>query len=297
MHSDLPLARDKTAMLVPVLVGVMVFLAVLAAAGALALDNVLEDWRRDVSGSLTAQVPPVPGLGEASRVATDERVAQAEAVLRAQPGVASVRVLSEAELMALVEPWIGTGELVRDLPMPRLLDITLKPGAPARADPGRLAEALREAVPGATVDEHRLWLGRLMDLGEALGALGLAVVLVVSGATAVAVTHATRAALATYRPVIEVLHMIGAQDAYIARQFARSALLQGLKGGMGGFMLALPTLAGVGLLADRVEAGLVPHVSLSAVDWAVLLIMPLGAAGLAMLTARLTVLRTLARMP
>ncbi|WP_299444460.1 cell division protein [uncultured Rhodospira sp.] len=293
----LPLGRDRTAVLVPMLVGVMVFLAVLAAAGALALGNVLEDWSRDVSGSLTAQVPPVPGLGEAARMATDERVAQAAAVLRAQPGVASVRVLSEDELMALVEPWIGAGELVRDLPLPRLLDITLEPGAAARTNPGPMADVLRDAVPGATLDEHRLWLGRLMDLGEALGALGLAVVLVVSGATAVAVVHATRADLAAYRPVIEVLHMIGAQDGYIARQFAINALFQGLKGGLGGFMLALPTLAGVGLLADRVEAGLVPRISLSVVDWAILAALPLGAASLAMLTARVTVLRTLARMP
>ncbi|WP_184434214.1 cell division protein [Roseospira goensis] len=297
MRTDLPLARDRAAVLVPVLVGIMVFLAVLAGAGALALDNVLDRWKRDVSGSLTAQVPPVPGIGEAARAATDDRVARAVAALRAQPGVAAVRALDRGELTALVEPWIGSGALLQDLPMPRLIDITLRPGAVDRVDPAAMAAALRAAVPEATLDEHRLWLARLMDLGEAIGGLALAVVLVVGAATAVAVVHATRAGLAVHRPVIEILHMIGAQDEYIARQFAGHALLQGLKGGLGGFMLAIPALAGVGLLADRIEGGLVPRVGLSPLDWAVLMLLPLGAAALAMLTARLTVLHTLARMP
>jgi cell division transport system permease protein len=297
MRSDIPLARDSSALLVTALVAVMVFLAVLAAAGGLALDNVLDRWSRDVAGNLTAQIPPVPGLGEDARRATDDRVTRALEALRDQPGVASVRALSEEELTALIEPWIGTGEVVRDLPMPRLIDIALRPDAVGTVDPAAMAESLRRAVPGATLDEHRLWLSRLLDLGDAVGMLGIAVVLVVGAATAFAVIHATHAGMVTHRTVIEVLHMIGAQDDYIARQFARHALRQGLKGGAGGFMLALPVLAGIGWLAGRLEGGLIPTVGLTVLDWLILTMLPFAAAGLAMLTARLTVLRTLARMP
>ncbi|MQX35814.1 cell division protein FtsX [Roseospira navarrensis] len=297
MHTDLPLARDRSSTLVTVLVAVMVFLAVLAAAGGLALDNVLDRWTRDVAGNLTAQIPPVPGLGETAKAATDERVARALDVLRAQPGVASVRALSGEELTALIEPWIGAGEVLEDLPMPRLIDIVMRPDAVPEVDPAAMGEALRAAVPGATLDEHRLWLSRLLDLGQAVGLLGLTVVLVIGAATAVAVIHATHAGLATHRPVIEILHMIGAQDDYIARQFAAHALLQGLKGGAGGFMLALPVLAGIGVLVGRMKGGLVPSVGLTVVDWILLTTLPFAAAGLAMVTARLTVLRTLARMP
>lgn len=296
MRSDIPLTRDRNARLVPVLIGVMVFLAVLAAAGALALDNVLDRWRGDVTGTLTAQIQAAPGLGAEARVATDRRVTLALETLRGHPAVVSARALDDAELTALVEPWIGAGELLDDLPMPRLIDITLRPGADADV-PADLARALAAAVPGASLDAHRLWLSRLMDLGEALGLLALTVVAVVGGATALAIIHATRAGLAAHRSVIEVLHLIGAQQDYIARQFARHALSQGLKGGLGGFMLALPALAGVGWLAGRVEGGLIPRVGLTPLDWVVLLLLPLGAAGLSMLTARLTVLHTLSRMP
>ncbi|KAA5604497.1 cell division protein [Roseospira marina] len=297
MRSDLPLAGNRSSSLVTVLVGVMVFLAVLAAAGGLALNNVLDRWTHDVAGNLTAQIPPVPGLGEDARAATDARVARALEVLDAYPGVAAARALTEDELVTLIEPWIGSGEVLNDLPMPRLIDITMRPDALPGLDPGAMAQVLRTAVPGATLDEHRLWLSRLLDLGEAVGWLGVTVVLVVGLATAVAVVHATLAGLSTHRPVIEVLHMIGAQDDYIARQFAAHALRQGLKGGAGGFMLALPALAGLGLLAGRVKGGLVPTVGLSVLDWIVLTLLPFAAAGLVMLTARLTVLRTLARMP
>jgi len=297
MRTDLPLARDRVTALVPLLVGVMVFLAVLAAAGALALDNVLDGWRRDVSGSLTAQIPPVPGIGEAARQATDDRVARAAEVLRGYPGVAEVRALDDQELTDLVQPWIGSGELVRDLPLPRLIDIQLAPGALHDLDVPAMTAAVSDVAPGATLDEHRLWLSRLMDLGDAVGLLGVVVVLVVTLATAVAVVHATLAGLAMHRPVIETLHTIGAQDDYIARQFAWHALMQGLKGGAGGFLLAVPALAGIGLLVDRIEGGLVPTVRLSALDWIVLLILPAAGAVLSMLTARLTVLHTLARLP
>ncbi len=297
MRTDLPLARDRVTALVPLLVGVMVFLAVLAAAGALALDNMLDGWRRDVSGSLTAQIPPVPGIGEAARVATDDRLDRALAVLREQPGVAQARALDESELTALVQPWIGAGELVRDLPLPRLIDIQLKPGALKDLDVAAMTAAVSAVAPGATIDEHRLWLSRLMDLGDAVGLLGVIVVLVVTAATAVAVVHATLAGLSMHRPVIETLHTIGAQDDYIARQFAWHAMMQGLKGGAAGFLLAVPALAGIGLLVDRIQGGLVPTVRLSLLDWGVLLILPVGGAALSMLTARLTVLHKLARLP
>lgn len=297
MRSDLPLARDRATALVPALVGVMVFLAVLAAAGSLAVNTMLDRWSRDIAGSLTAQVPPVPGMGEAARAATDDRVTRAVAVLRAQPGVADARALADAELTALVEPWIGSGDILNDLPMPRLIDVTLNPGAIRTLDTAAMKRALQEVAPGATLDEHRVWLTRLMDLGDAVGLVGLSVVLIVAGATAVTVIHATRAGLSVHRPVIEVLHMIGAHDDYIARQFAAHALGQGLKGGLGGFLLALPVLAGIGLMTERLDGGLVPRADLSWTDWAVLLFLPLGAGILAMLTARLTVLRTLARMP
>ncbi|MBB4266319.1 cell division protein FtsX [Roseospira visakhapatnamensis] len=296
MRSDIPLSRDRNARLVPVLVGVMVFLAVLAASGALALDNVLDRWRRDVTGTLTAQIQAAPGLGAEARAATDRRVALALEALRGHPAVASARALDDAELTALVEPWIGAGELLDDLPMPRLIDITLRPGAGGDTA-SDVARALAAAVPGASLDAHRLWLSRLMDLGEALGLLALAVVAVVGVATTLAIIHATRAGLTAHRPVIEVLHLIGAQQDYIARQFARHALTQGLKGGLGGFMLALPVLAGVGWLAAQVEGGLIPRVGLSPWDWLWLVLLPLGAAGLSMLTARVTVLHTLSRMP
>jgi len=296
MRSDIPLSRDQNARLVPVLVGVMVFLAVLAAAGALALGTMLDRWQRDVTGTLTAQIQPAPGLGAEAKAATDRRVALALEALRRQPAVAAARALSEAELTALVEPWIGPGELLDDLPLPRLIDIVLRPSA-GPDTPTAIARALSAAVPGTSLDAHRLWLARLMDLGDALGLLALAVVAVVGGATVVTVIHATRAGLTAHRQVIEVLHLIGAQQDYIARQFARHALKQGLKGGFAGFMLAVPALAGVGWLAGRVEGGLIPRAALSPVDWGLMFLLPVVAAGLSMLTARLTVLHTLSRMP
>ena len=60
---------------------------------------------------------------------------------------------------------------------------------------------------------------------------GIGVLALVLLATVLSVTFATRGAMATNRPIVEVLHFIGAKNGFIAGHFQRHFLLLGLKGG------------------------------------------------------------------
>ncbi|MCF8483184.1 MAG: cell division protein [Rhodospirillum sp.] len=293
-HVDLPVAEDGNGRFLPMMIGIMVFLATLAMAGALAVENVVDSWNRDVTGTLTIQIMPAEGTPEESERVTSARLEQALGLLRAESSVADAQAIPVPRLRALMEPWLGSAELVADLPMPRLIDVTLREDKPI--DLGDLAKRLADAVPGATLDDHRLWLSKLVGLAEGLGTLARVVVLLVTLATAVAVVQATRSGLATHRPAIEVLHLIGAQDDYIARQFATRAMLLGLAGGLLGLLLALPAILLVGWLSSDIEGGFVPKVTLTLAHWMLLLCLPLAASAVAMITTRVTVLRTLARM-
>ncbi|WP_142848990.1 ABC transporter permease [Telmatospirillum sp. J64-1] len=294
-RSDLPLKDDATSRFLPWLVALMTFLSAVSLAGVFVLGGVIERWDRDVSGTLTVQVAPAPGNAVDSEVRTRERVEAAVRLLRSTPGVLSAHSIDKTRTLQLLEPWLGDTALLQDLPLPLLIDVTVDPSK--RVDLDALSETLKASVPGATLDDHRVWLSRLVNLSRTVEMLALSVVLMIGGVTSATVIYATRTGLAVHQEVINVLHMIGAQDSYIARQFAERAFNLGLAGGLLGLALAAPALGMVGWAARRLEGGLLPDLSMPWTGWVMLLVLPWIAALLAMVTARFTVLRSLARMP
>ncbi len=288
-RSDLPLDHDALGRFLPWLIAFMVYLAALALAGMLVLNAMAARWDKGVGDTLTVQIAPADSPEKDAR-----RMRSALGILRSTPGVARAQPIDEGRLMELLEPWLGTAGAAKDLPLPRLIDVELKSGA--RVDAAALAKRLAAAVPDAAVDDHRVWLERLIRLIRTVEALATAVLVLIGLATAGTVVFTTRTGLAIHHEAIEVLHLIGAQDSYVARQFAGRALAMGLRGGVIGLVFAVPTLLGIGYLAARMEAALLPDVTLDPQHWAALAGLPLAVAAIAMVTARLTVMRTLARM-
>lgn len=288
-RTDLPLERDALARFLPWLIAFMVYLAALALAGVLVLNAMVERWDRGIGGTLTVQMMPAKAGNDAKRIDT------ALALLRGTEGVLRAQPVDEARVLALLEPWLGGGGTTEDLPLPLLIDVELKPGA--SVDLEALATRLGKAVPGATVDDHRVWLDRLVSLIHMVEALAGIILLLIALACVGTVVFTTRTGLAIHHEAIEVLHLIGAKDAYVADQFAGRALSLGLRGGILGLVLAVPTLVGIGHLAREVEAGVLPDFNLTLLHWAALAVLPAAAAVIAMVTARFTVMRTLARMP
>lgn len=291
MRSDLPVAADPANRFLPWLVATMVFLATLALAGALGLQEMADRWRGQMSGTLTVQIP---AAAEATETAA--RVERAVRLLASLPEVAGASAVADEQLVKMLEPWLGSADLIGDLPVPRLIDVTLRPEGGGGVDLAAMTARLRDVAPGAMIDDHRVWLGRLIALADGIRLLAWATLGLVGMATTVAVIHATRSGLAVHRPHIEVLHLVGATDRYIARQFARRALMHGVVGGVLGIGLATPALAGVLVLLAPLEGGLIPTVEPRPEHLAALAALPLLAGGVAMLTAHRTVRRHLARM-
>lgn len=291
-RSDLPLKNDATSRFLPWLVALMVFLAAVTLAAVFVLRGLVDRWDRDVAGTLTVQI--APAFGEGGAVGTQERVDKALALLRATPGVLSARALTQSELVGLVEPWLGSSDLVGDLPLPQLLDVSLKPDAGVDVDD--LVRRLGAAVPGASVDDHRVWLSRLVHLSRTIEWFAGGTVVLIGLVTAFTVVYATRTGMAVHGEVIEVLHLTGAQDDYIARQFAERAFVLGLRGGLMGLGLAVPVLLSIAWSARRLEGGFLPELALPLLGWLAIALLPAAAAVLAMATARITVHGTLGRM-
>lgn len=295
LGNDIPLRREGTVRLLPWLVAPMVYLAALALAGMLALHGVLQGWEHGLSGTMTVELPAAPDPPK-----TDTALPKALALLRAAPGVVSATPIGRAAEGRLLQPWLGNTVSLSELKLPRLIDLRVASGAPL--DLTTLRAQLSAAVPGAVLDDHQLWLDRLYNLALSVEATGLAILVMVGGAAVLTVIFTTRAGLAVHHDVIELLHLMGARDLYIARQFEHESLRMGLSGGIGGLALAVVTLWGLGHAAAATavfgeEAKLLPDLSLVLWQWTALALLPMLAGLAAMLTARLTVMRALARMP
>lgn len=293
-RSDLPIRGDVTNRFLPWLVAPMVFLSVIALSGAFTLHGLIARWDRDASGTLTVEIPPAAGDDALAATKSRAWVDQAVALLVATPGVTSARPLSDDQLAALLAPWLGTGNVLRELPVPALIDVTVDPVAPPDVDD--LQKRLADAIPGAELDDHRVWLARLTRLSRSLEWLNEGIVLLIGVATAITVIYATRTGMAVHRQTIEVMHTIGATDDYVARQFADRAFILGLIGGIGGLAVAVPVLLVLGGWSDTLAGGFLSGLTLPVAGWAAVAAVPVAAATLAMATARITVHATLARL-
>jgi len=288
-RSDLPLDRDAHSRFLPWLIAFMVFLAVLAMAGTLVLNTVAARWDQGVSGTLTVQIAPADDPAD-----DDRRLRDTLNILATTPGIERYEVMESERLLALLAPWLGGVGTSDDLPLPQLIDVEIDDGDDF--DPIGLSDRLSDSVAGATIDDHRVWLERLVQLIQTVEAVAFLVLLCIGLATVGTVIFTTRTGLAIHREAIEVLHLIGAHGTYIAGQFGRRALYLGLKGGVLGLALGVPTLIGISRLASRMDGFLIPSMQLNVFHWILVALLPVIVAGIAMITARTTVMRTLSRM-
>jgi cell division transport system permease protein len=228
-----------------IVIAIMTFLACVTAGTVELIASAAGSWRQDISREATIQVRPIPGRD------IDRDVARARELASQTRGVTEVRALDKSQSGQLLEPFLGQGLDLADLPIPRLITLRLSGGA---HDLGGLRERLQSEIANAQLDDHRLWLARLGAMAAALVAVGVVMLLLVLTATGLAIAFATRGAMAGNRAIIEVLDLVGATDGFIAREFQRHFLRLGLKGGAIGGAAAVLLFWTAGALAARYEA-------------------------------------------
>jgi cell division transport system permease protein len=212
-------------------VAIMTFLASITTGAVLLVRASAQEWQSDVASEVTIQVRPVGGRD------LEQDVRNAVEVTRTQPGIVDARAFTKEESAKLLEPWLGTGLSLDELPVPRMVVARVVPGQ--ALDLASLRQRLGEVTPSAVVDDHRAWMGRMRSMSSAIVLAGIAILALVIVATVISVSFATRGAMAANRPIVEVLHFVGAADSYIANRFLRHFLRLGLEGGVIGVIAAM----------------------------------------------------------
>jgi cell division transport system permease protein len=282
----LPERGDRDGALVFV-VAVLCFLACLTAMSVIAANRAAAGWTGQLTGEATVIVRPKGGE------TPDAAAARAAEALAGTAGVTEARALEPAKAYDLIRPWLGDISDIEDLPVPRLVAVTLDGRQPANA--AKLKAALASQNVDATVDDHSLWIKDIRRAGGVVKVLGAGVFLLIAAAAAAVVTFATRAGLAARRDVVEVLHLAGAEDGYIARLFQiRFARVAGIAGFVGALAAAMLT-AGLRIVGGG--GGITPALPFAWTDLLAVLPCPLLAAAVAAVAAQLTATRLIRDMP
>jgi len=223
-------------------IAIMAFLACLTLGSVAIINQTATDWQSDISREVTIQIRPF------DNIEMEMAIRSASKIALSYVGVAKVTVLNDDATAKLLEPWLGTGLNIEELPVPRLLTVTIENNM--KPDFVAMRAELINNVPGASLDDHRNWVDRLNTMAWAMVMVGVAIFALVMAATILTVIFATRGAMAGNRDVVEVLHFVGADASFISNEFQHHFLQLGLKGAGSGGAMAILLFIGLGLWSN-----------------------------------------------
>jgi cell division transport system permease protein len=276
-----------------VVIAIMAFLACLTLGAVSMVRSTAASWESQISREITIQIKPDDNLD------MEKALVQARDIALGFVGTRTGQIVDEAATARLLEPWLGAGLDLKELPVPRLVIITIDENHPP--DFEAMRALLKDSIPQASLDDHRTWVDRLVSMAHTTVMIGTGVLLLVFTAMVLTVVFATRGALSGNRHIVEVLHFVGAESSFVASEFQKHFLKISLKGSAVGSALAALFFAAAGFLQSRTIAtpqtdqatALFGTFSVGALGYVGIFLTMIIIALLTTVTARFTVMRTI----
>lgn len=286
--SAIPFAADDAHRFLPWLIGIMVGLVTLLLCLALTINGWILDRHGSYSNTFTVNIP-------ASSDDIAPSVAKIEDTLKALPSAVMVTRINDSKLRTMLAPWFGSSDMVKELPLPTMYEVTLDEGA-TPPDYKALQRTVNGLVPGTEVDTHEHWLTAFASFSAALQWLiGFLSGLIIC-AMALTIAFTSRASLKLHNSTVLLLYSIGAEDRYIARLFQNEVFQLALRGAVCGCLAAGVFYWIGGMYMSSLQSPQLPALSFTLKHVALLFLMPLICGGIALLSARVSVIRQLHRL-
>ena len=228
-------------------IAIMCFLACLTAGAVWMIKQSSDAWLRDIASEITVQVEP-KDKGD-----IDKSVKDVVAYLEKIPGIKAVKPLSLEDATGLLEPWLGSSDALKSLPVPRLIAIEIDRNEPP--DLEEVSASLTKQFKGVALDDHRRWQQQIRAVTRSFALGGLSILALVAAATTAIIVSATKSAMASNRDIVEVLHFVGATDKFISREFEKHFLRLGIRAGIVGAVLAMLVFLGMPVIMDLLGGG------------------------------------------
>jgi cell division transport system permease protein len=287
--AELPIDEGYSKTFLRVIVAVSVFLFAITLAGVLGINSMFENSKKQVVSNFTVQVLPLPNHEDSKNELT-----KVVNFFEHYPDVTEVVVLSQKELHTLIEPWLGNNIDIELLPIPKLIDVKINNAK--TFDYKELMVRLSEVSTQASINDHNLWLSRLLRFINSLKMLAVTVLVLVAGACVAAIVYTAKTGLNVHRDIIQILHIMGATDEYIAINYVKQITAMSVVAGIIGTILSVPAIILIGDMAQGIEAGIFNSVTFGLNEWFAIMLLPIVSAILVAITAYVTVVRTLRSM-
>ena len=287
--SDIPFARDDAHRLLPVMVACLMTFAALLLSMALSINDALDTQSRSAIGSLQVEIP--------RNKADDRTIDAVRREITSTAGVTEEALLTNDRIEALLKPWLGSNFALGDLPLPVIIDVkTAVKDGKAAVDVDSLRKNLNRIDSGIRIDDRGPWAMHITQATSLLQALVVCVAFLLLGCVIGMIVLVSKTNLRLHFKAVSLLHMFGATDEYILRQFQwNSAWLAG-RGAAAGVMIAAAIFLGAVILSMRWESAALPEIHFTAMHVIVLMALPVITAFVALVATRLTVKNMLEHM-
>lgn len=293
---ELPLNKSEDAQFLTLLICLMSFLSVLSFSGTFALNNMTHRWSSGLENKVTIEISPET---------TDNQILPHDIVqketqslynkLSNHPNIKQATLLGHEDIQNLISPWIGNDLTLADIPLPGLISIDLKNSDPQSIE--KLKNDISSYSQQAQLETHNEWFSDLMRFANTLKTLALIIALIVTATTVIAIVAGMKTRLIIHTKEIQLLHNMGAHDKYIARQLERHATKISLKGSCAGVLIGLIFSTIIAFISNQSGTPLIPSLTIGSFNIVGILCIPLMIALIAIISTRITVLRSLAKMP
>lgn len=290
LASDIPFARDDAHRLLPWMIACLIGFAALLFAVSLSLSGALDAQSQAALGTLQIELPR-------SKAASPAWVEQVIAEVKRTPGVESVTPLTEKQMEDLLKPWLGDDFSLADLPLPLMLEVTSRV---KDSQPAVNLEALRTALTRLDSDirlETRApWVGQMAHALALFQMVLMAVAGLLLACVVGMVVLVARTTLRLHFKAVNLLHLFGATDDYILRQFQWNGAWLAARGAFTGVLIAATLFAAAVALSLRWHNPVLPPITVSVQHVAMFLLLPLLTSLIALIATRATVRRMLEPM-
>lgn len=294
---DLPLNKSAGTGFLVLLIALMTFLGVMALAGSFALGSMAYHWSSGLENKITIEIPaekPDKSLRSVNDIT--KLGEQIESRLRTQNFIRDAHAMSRDEVQALISPWLGEDTAaLPDMPLPGLVSVDLITINDHLFE--TMQNDLKTIAADIVIDRHESWLGDILKLTGALQFATLVISLMIAATTVIAIAGAVKSRIAIHLKDVELLHLMGASDRYISRQFQRHALILALQGASAGTVVGAIIILLLAYFSGDTGASLLPEFQLNMIHIFTLAALPALACFIAAATAKITVLHELSLMP
>lgn len=291
MRADIAFSSDDSHRFLPWLIGMMVLLAALLLCFVVTINGWVIDKNSNYSNNITVNIPTLDGEKKQS----DEVVGKIIGALQKYDGIEKVARVEQADLQKMLVPWLGENMAnTSEIPLPVVLDVTLKDGV--TVDAQKLQTTLSQIAEGTEVDTHEAWVAAFVKFSAAIRAVMMLFAVLIIVVIALMIAFTSRASLHLHGKAVRLLHSIGAEDGYIARQFQQEACAITLRGAAAGCAIAAVGFFAMDYYMQSLGNSSIPSLAISALHFELLAAVAVICGLVAWLTARVAVMNQLKRM-